>query len=314
LDIVINILLPIFGIAALGYVAARLGWFSESAEAGVASFVFNFAVPFMLFRTIATTQLPDKVPWNLFASYYGPGILIYAIGFLVARFIFGRDIMGAILTGMGSAFSNTVLLGLPLILLAYGETAALPFFLILSVHGIIFFTGTTVLLEMSQSRRSGGLAALPKQVASGLIRNPILWGLFLGMATNLAGLSLPTPLARIAETMQGAVLPCALFALGSSLKRYGIAGRVVQSMVQVSLKIMLFPLLVYLAGTYFFALDPLWVQIATITAAQPSGVMVYIFSQKYGTAQALATTSICLSTIGSVFTLWLILWLFQGGL
>jgi len=67
-------------------------------------------------------------------------------------------------------------------------------------------------------------------------------------------------------------------------------------------------------GTYIFALDPLWVQIATITAAQPSGVMVYIFSQKYGTAQALATTSICLSTIGSVFTLWLILWLFQGGL
>ncbi|HAE03168.1 MAG TPA: AEC family transporter, partial [Rhodospirillaceae bacterium] len=95
--------------------------------------------------------------------------------------------------------------------------------------------------------------------------------------------------------MQGAVLPCALFALGSSLKRYGIAGRVVQSMVQVSLKIMLFPLLVYLAGTYMFSLDPLWVQIATITAAQPSGVMVYIFSQKYGTAQALATTSICLS-------------------
>lgn len=310
LDIVINVLMPVFGIAAIGYAAARMGWFSESAESGVSNFVFNYAVPFMLFRTVATTDLPDRMPWDLFGSYYLPAFTVYGLGMVMGRYVFGRDAMGAILTGMGSAFSNTVLLGLPLILLAYGEAAALPFFLILSVHGLMLFTGTTIMLEFARSA-GGSLAKVPAQVVLGLIRNPILIGLGGGLIANLAGLELPAPVARIAETFQGAVLPCALFVLGASLKRYGVAGRVVQSLAQVSLKILVFPALVYLAGTYVFDLDPVWVQIAVITAAQPSGVMVYIFAQRYGTAQALATTSIFLATVGSVFTSWAILWLFS---
>lgn len=310
LDIVINILLPVFGIAAIGYAAARMRWFAESAESGVSNFVFNYAVPFMLFRTIATTDLPDRMPWDLFGSYYLPAFTVYGIGMALGRFVFGRDAMGAILTGMGSAFSNTVLLGLPLILLAYGEAAALPFFLILSVHGLLLFTGTTIMLELARSA-GGSLAGVPAQVVLGLIRNPILIGLAAGLTANLAGLELPVPVARIAETFQGAVLPCALFVLGASLKRYGVAGRVVQSLAQVSLKLLVFPALVYLAGTYVFDLDPIWVQIAVITAAQPSGVMVYLFAQRYGTAQALATTSIFLATVGSAFTSWAILWLFS---
>lgn len=310
LDIIIEILLPVFGIAVLGYGASRMGWFTEQMEDGVSSFVFNFAVPFMLFRTVATTDLPDSIPWGLFGTYYIPIWIVYGIGALLGRFAFGREPVGAIMTGMGSAFSNTVMLGLPLILLAYGEAATLPFFLILSVHGLIMFTGTTLLLEFARSEERDILNLL-RHVVSGLIKNPILLGLLSGFAANFSGLQMPGPLLHVAETMQGAVLPCALFVLGSSLKRYGVVGRVSQSLITVSMKLILCPALVYCFGTYLMDVDPLWVQIAVITAAQPSGVMVFIFAQKYGTAQALATTSIFLSTVFSVASLWLILWLFQ---
>lgn len=310
MDIVINILLPVFGIAGLGYFAVRMGWFSEASETGVSTFVFNFAVPFMLFRTVATTELPATVPWGLFASYYLPAAMVYAVGTLIARFVFGRDIMGAILTGMGCAFSNTVLLGLPIILLAYGEDGALPFFLILSVHGLLLFSGTTLLLETAKSAGTG-LSGVLRQVVLGLARNPIILGLIAGLTVNLGGWALPVPVERIAQTMQGAVLPCALFVLGASLSRYGIAGRILQSAVQVTLKLTVFPGLVFLLGTHVFALDPHWVAVSTLTAAQPAGVMVFIFAQRYGTAQALATTSIFLSTVGSVFTSWAILWMFS---
>ena len=46
-------------------------------------------------------------------------------------------------------------------------------------------------------------------------------------------------------------------------------------------------------------------------AAQPSGVMTYIFAQKYGTGQAIATTAIFMSTTASVVTLSGILYLFD---
>ena len=312
LDVLIDILLPVFGVVAMGYAAARLGWFSEAAEKGVSAFVFNFAVPFMLLRTVSSTQLPESIPWDLFGSYYIPAFTVYGIGMLLARYVFGRDIMGAILTGMGCAFSNTVLLGLPLILLAYGEEQALPFFLILSVHGIMLFTGTTIMLEAAKGTSQKPLDLL-QQILVGIVKNPILLGLISGLTLNLAGLSLVGPIDQIAATMTGAVLPCALFVLGCSLRRYGIAGRLTQSLPLTALKLIAFPLGVFLLGTFVFDLDPIWVQVAVITAAQPSGVMVFVFAQRYGTAHALATTSIFLSTIGSVLTVGVILWLFRDG-
>lgn len=296
----------------MGYVAARVGWFSEAAEKGVSAFVFNFAVPFMLLRTVSSTDLPESIPWALFGSYYIPAFSVYGMGMFLARSVFGRDAMGTILTGMGCAFSNTVLLGLPLILLAYGEEQALPFFLILSVHGILLFTGTTILLEAARGTSQDPLYLL-KQIAIGMIKNPILLGLAMGLGLNLSGLSLVGPIDQIAATMTGAVLPCALFALGCSLRRYGIAGRLTQSLTLTALKLILFPLGVFVLGTFVFDLDPIWVQVAVITAAQPSGVMVFVFAQRYGTAYALATTSIFLSTLGSVVTVGLILWLFRSG-
>ena len=46
-------------------------------------------------------------------------------------------------------------------------------------------------------------------------------------------------------------------------------------------------------------------------AAQPTGVMVYIFAKKYDVGQAIATTSIFLSTTFSMVSLSVILFLFD---
>ena len=50
-----------------------------------------------------------------------------------------------------------------------------------------------------------------------------------------------------------------------------------------------------------------------LIAAQPAGVNVYLFAQRYGTAQAIASTSIFLSTAFSIFSLSAILYLFDVG-
>src|SRR6056297_2372185 len=59
----VDILLPVFGIVALGFAAARLGWFDDAAREGLSHFVFTFAIPVLLFRTLAGTQLPHTLPW-----------------------------------------------------------------------------------------------------------------------------------------------------------------------------------------------------------------------------------------------------------
>jgi hypothetical protein len=279
----------------------------------VARFVFTFAVPALLLRTVGTTDLPAEPPIGLFASFYLSAAVIFASGMLVARLFFARPPAGQTLTGMAFAFGNTVMVGLPIILAAYGEEGALPFFIILAVHGLIYFSTTTLLLEIQQGAAGrAGLRALPRNLAKALVTNPILIGIALGLAANLSGFGVPGPIERVCEVMQGAVAPGALFVLGASLVRYGIRGRVAQAVVVSIAKLVVFPAITFLLARYVFDLPRDWVEIATITAGLPVGVMVFVFSQKYGTGQAISATSVSLSTVASLFTLWGLLTLFLG--
>ena len=53
MNVVFEVSIPVFGLGLLGYFATRLGYFSRDNADGLARFVYNFAVPLLLFRTLA---------------------------------------------------------------------------------------------------------------------------------------------------------------------------------------------------------------------------------------------------------------------
>jgi malonate transporter and related proteins len=69
MQILLDIILPVFGIVAIGYGAARSGVFPESATKGLSTFVFNFAIPPLLFRTLAQRGFSDNVEWGFLGAY-----------------------------------------------------------------------------------------------------------------------------------------------------------------------------------------------------------------------------------------------------
>lgn len=313
MDILIEIMLPVFGVVLFGAVARAFKWIDDPGTDAVGKFVFSFAVPCLLLRTVGTTDLPAEPPWAFLASFYVGAVLLYAGGMLVGRFAFRRPPMGQTLTGMSFAFGNTVMVGLPITLAVYGDAGALPFFIILSVHGLLYFTATTVLLELQyQVGERAGLKALPKAVGRSLVTNPILIGIAGGLAVNLSGVALPGPIDQVCRVMQGAVPPCALFVLGASLVRHGIRGRVAQAVVVSIAKLLVFPAITYLLAFHVFDLPRDWAEIAVLTSGLPLGVMAFVFSQKYGTGQAITATSVSMSTAASLFTLWGLLVLLRG--
>ena len=129
MQILLDIIVPVFGIVLIGYVAARTGVFGSSAVEGLGKFVFNFAIPAMLFRTMATQALPDPIEWDFLLAYFGGAYLVWVLAMVVSRTGFRRDFAAASIAGMSAAFGNTVLLGIPLILTIYGEAGTLPVFL-----------------------------------------------------------------------------------------------------------------------------------------------------------------------------------------
>ncbi len=116
------------------------------------------------------------------------------------------------------------------------------------------------------------------------------------------GLELPKPADTFARLLGGAAGPSALFALGASLSDRRIAGNVGESLAMVGFKLVVHPAIVWLLAVYVFSLDPLWVAVATVTAALPIGANVFIVAQKYDRYVARTTSATLISTALSMVT------------
>jgi malonate transporter len=309
LDIVVDIILPVFGILIFAYAVARVGLFGVAATAALSNFVFNFALPAMLFRTLSATAMPEHFAWGLIFSYYGGVVAVFALAMAIGGAVFGHKLDGQGVLGMTAGYANLVLIGIPLVLTALGEQGAVPLFLIVGLNSLVLYSTATIVIETG--RGSGeGLARLPINVGRGLVTNPIVMSMVLGFGCGLLGWRLPGPIDTLFKTFGTAAAPCALFAMGATLAQYRIAGNIAESLTLVALKLVVHPLIVLVLATYVFELEPLYRLVAVVLAGMPSGVNSFLFASRYDTGVATATTSIFLSTGLSMVTLTVILALF----
>lgn len=302
MSVLIDIIVPVFGVVALGFLAARLAWMTTPGVDGLAAFVFNFAIPAMLFRAMATRALPETIEWGFLIAYFGGVYVAWAVGMAISRKGFGRDWAASAMAGMTAGFANTVMLGIPLVHLAFGDAALLPVFLIVSFHSWQLFLVVTLMVEAARGTK-GDPARLAADVARGLVTNPIIMGMLAGIAWNTWGPALPKPADRLLGLLAEAAIPCSLFCLGASLARYKLMGALPEAAVGSLLKLVLHPLAVFVIGRYGFDLAPLWLSVAVIVAATPVGINVYLFGLRYDTGTAPAATAILVSTVLSVVSL-----------
>ena len=308
---VVEIILPIFGLLMVGYVTTSVGWFDQVAIRGLTRFVFDFAVPMLLLRTISTANLPDVIPWNYLASYYLGTFIILLSGFGITSLLWQRTFSQQVINAFSSSFSNTVLLGIPIILLTFGDRAVLPLFIIIGTHGIIMVPLFTIMLEMGKSGRAP-IKTVIVRTSYGLFTNPLIIGLLSGLACNLFEITLWKPLDEMAKLLANSVTSCALFALGATLAsfRKNIPWQEVPMIV--ILKTILHPVVVWgLATLVFRVKEVIWIQVLVLLAAQPTGVNPFLFASRYNVGQLVSSGAAFISTIFSIFTLSVLLAFFQ---
>ncbi len=81
-------------------------------------------------------------------------------------------------------FTNTVLIGIPILQRAYGEAALTVAFSIIAFHASVLITLGMLVMELV--RRDGAPLHRALGVAGvRIVSNPLLWGIVLGAAANL---------------------------------------------------------------------------------------------------------------------------------
>jgi predicted permease len=305
----VGVVAPIFGIMALGYLAVKSKGLDEGAVRGLVLYVFNFAIPAMLFRSLSRMELPPDVEWSFLISFFGGAFTVYGLGVAAGRFWFRRTLADQAIFGMSSGFSNTVLMGIPILLTAYGPEATLPTFLIIGFHAPTLMPLTTGLIQLDRGGRSG-LAKRIESVLRELFRNPIILALLLGFIANRVGVELWAPADRAIEMLGATAVPCALFTLGAALGSYPLTGDVPPAVLLMAVKLVVHPALVWILAVPVFGLEGIWVKVAVTMAAMPTGINAYLFGARYEAAPGVAARTIFLSTLISVFTISGILILF----
>ena len=302
MDTTVDIVLPVFALVAVGYAIGRTRLLGDGGVQGISNFVFYVAIPTLLFRTMSRIELPEIGSLGIVFAYFGGCLLVFPVAAVVGRLLFGIGRDEQAVMGMGAVFSNTVLLGIPLVFTAFGEDGVVAIMLIVMFHSITLITLPTILLEVARGER-GQSGRIIGSTLTALARNPVIVAMLAGLAYGGLGFTLPAPVDRFAGLMSGAAAPCALFALGASLAGYRIAGSLRETFTLIGFKLLVHPVAVWLLGRYVFDLAPLWLAVATITAALPVGANVFVLAQRYDVYVQRSTSATLISTALSVISL-----------
>lgn len=298
---------PVFGIIAAGFVAVRVGLLRPVWVRRLVLFVFNGAIPVMLFYRIATLDLPERIEWRFLLAYYGSAFAAYAAGMAVSRLRFRRALDEQAIFGLGAGFSNTVLLGIPLLVTAFGPEATLPVFLIIAFHSASLLPVSVVLLEVGRTRDGNATAPGLAGLLVEIVANPIILGILLGFAANAASLALPGPVAFLAEGVAEIAIPASLVALGASLAGYELRGQIGPASALAVLKLLVHPLIAWTLAVPVLGLGSPWAPVAVVMAGMPTGAMVYLFGARYDTAPDVAAGTVAVTSAASIVTLSILL-------
>lgn len=303
-----TVILPVFLVIGFGYLVSWRGWFSESGVDGLMRFAQNFAVPVLLFSSIARLDLGDGFRINLMLAFYGGAFAGYFAGWAGAKYIFKRAPADCVAIGFICLFSNSLLLGIPITERAYGADALMGNWAIISIHSPLIYTFGITVMEFTKARGSGlSVGKVAGRALGGVLRTPLVIGIILGFGMNLltgAGLVMPEGFWAAIDMIARAALPAALFGLGGILYRYRPEGDMATIAWCCAVSLILHPAVTFGLGRGL-GLDVDGMRSAVVTASMAPGVNAYLFANIYGAARRVAASSVLVGTALSVLTIWM---------
>lgn len=304
--------LPVFGFIAIGYLIIAAGLLRSETCDHVSNFVFTVGVPALLIRSVGTLAMPDISPWPFWAVYFSGVGIITGIGVLITERLFKRDARAGVIGGMSASFSNTVMVGVPLVTAVFGPSGQVLMFVLIAVHLPVMMFVSAFLIEIAEYRDGSAAGRLRfgaaiMRVCRSMMRNPMIIAILIGAFIRLTGVPIVGVPLRLVDGFAETAIPLALTALGMSLYRYGVSGNVRPAIVLGIVKLMVMPAVVYVLAVYVAGLSPLATSVLVLAAACPTGVNAYLIANRFQTGLALSANTITLTTAVSMltFTLWL---------
>jgi hypothetical protein len=295
---ILNIVLPVFLVIALGYGLKRLALIDGAFLFQTNRLVYYIALPLLLFYKIGTA--------DFFANFNGTLVLgsaaAVAIGFALS---YGYASLRRYPPAARGTFSqgafrgNLAYVGLAMVMNAYGENGFTRAGILMGflVPVLNFFAILALLLPHREGEGAQGRSFWLRQ----LLLNPLIMASFAGILWSFLHLPMPVVLERSLEIATGMSLPLALLAIGGSFSLEKLRGDMVRAGLATGIKIVWLPLIAAAI------LIPLGVRgpdlgIGVLFAGTPAATATYIMAHQMKGDAELAGSIVMMSTLLSAAT------------
>lgn len=279
---IFSVIAPVFLIAGIGFLWAKRGMPFDNTT--ISSLVMNVGSPCLVFASLTRIQLEGSA----FTS-----VLMASVGILLGALVLGAGLLLLLRQPMRTflpslVHPNTGNMGLPLALMAFGDTG-------LALGISYFFVNSVSQYTLGLTISSGRFS--PAQ----LVRQPIIWSVACALLVRETQVEVPVFLANTAQIAGGLVIPAMLLMLGNSLASLKIAGLGIASIIAVARLALGFGL--GLAMISLLNLEDDVAGVVIMQATMPAAVFNYVFAERYGQQPEKVAAVILVSTVISFLTL-----------
>ena len=303
----LNATVPVFAMIILGMFFKKIGIIDDVFASRMNKFVFLIPLPVLLFKDLATLDFNTIWDTKFVLFCFFITILCILIVTLLSFLLKNKQNQGEFI--QASYRSSAALLGIALIQNVYGKATMAPLMIIGSVP--LYNIMAVVVLSFFSPERKGLSKEVWLKTIKGILTNPILIGIVVGILWSLLHLPMPTMLDKTVTSIGNVATPLGLMAMGATFNYKEALGDLKPALCASFIKLfgfcaMFLPLAIYL-GFQGEQLIAILVMLGSATT-----VSCFVMAKSMGHTGILTSTVVMITTIFSGFSITMWLYILKG--
>lgn len=298
----INATLPVFLVIVLGYVLMQTKMLNENFVTVANKFNFQITLPFLVFKDISSANVRENFDLKFVLFCAGATTLcFFTIWGVTKLFVKDTSIHGAFV--QASFRSSAAVMGIAFIQNIYGNSGMAPMMIIGSVPLYNIFS--VIVLTMEANEEVQGYDRIKKAML-GILTNPIIIGILLGLLVSISGITFPTVVNKTVQSIAGMASPLALIAIGAGFEGKKALGKIKPTIWVAAIKLV-FQTMVFLPIACMMGFRTEKLIAILIMLAAPTTPSCYIMAKNMKNDGVLTASSVVVTTLCSsvTLTLWI---------
>ncbi|MGN0165855.1 MAG: AEC family transporter [Lachnospiraceae bacterium] len=297
----LNSTLPVFLIIVAGYFFMKIKLFNEEFIRVTDKFAFKVTLPVMLFLDVAQTDIRSMFSGKFVAfCMLGTALMFLGIWGLCLLFMKDRDMIGAF--AMSSARGSAAVLGVAFADNIFGDAGMTAMMIMASVPLYNIFSVLFLTLGAKHRDKSISLKQQAVNVLKGIVTNPLIISIFLGVVFAGLKVTLPVIPYKFLNSLGSTATPMALLVVGASFDWEKAWLRIKPTLLASAIKLIILPCIFMPLAISLGFNGPQLIAILTMTGS-PTTVACYIMAKNMDNDYVLTSSIVMVTTLFSSVTL-----------